>query len=350
MKNISSSNMFINVFLNELDSDRVALATGASYYLYNSDGTKELTTSNRNFGYYMNVPLNFDGYIYIPYTSMVLLDNYGNGNKTFNYEAVYGLYLETAVKFDDYQNYQVGEIQTLNGDTIKTVLSTSNLTSKNYTSKYIKDYNGDFINTTFNGEIEPEDTCIFNGSLNGSEISFKYTDADQLSSLRLTSQNINWSGEGFALRIKDLSKKVSYINIFINETDSDIALLKKDAPYTLYGKDGSTTEQTNNRGWGSYLILPASFDGYVYFPYSSFEYSRGTGDNKMTYSGIWGVYLETNTHYDFEQHFVLGSIEIKNGDNVTKVLDTSTITSSDYANYVIKSGNNDNINQSFYQE
>ncbi len=350
MKNISSSNMFINVFLNELDSDRVALATGASYYLYNSNGTKEIATSNRDFGYYMNVPLNFDGYIYIPYTSMVLLDNYGNGNKTFNYEAVYGLYLETSVKYDDYQNYQVGEIQTLNGDTINTVLSTSNLTSKNYTSKYIKDYNGGFINTTFNGEIEPEDTCIFNGSLNGSEISFKYTDADQLSSLRLTSQNINWSGEGFALRIKDLSKKVSYINIFINETDSDIALLKKDAPYTLYGKDGSTTEQTNNRGWGSYLILPASFDGYVYFPYSSFEYSRGTGDNKMTYSGIWGVYLETNTHYDFEQHFVLGSIEVKNGDNVTKVLDTSTITSGDYANYVIKSGNNDNINQSFYQE
>ena len=350
MKNISSSNMFINVFLNELDSDRVALATGASYYLYNSDGTKELTTSNRNYGYYMNVPLNFDGYIYIPYTSMVILDNYGNGNKTFNYEAVYGLYLETSVKFDDYQNYQVGEIQTLNGDIIKTVLSTSNLTSKNYNSKYIKDYNGDFINTTFNGEIEPEDTCIFNGSLNGSEISFKYTEADQLSALRLTSQNINWSGDGFALRIKDLSKKVSYINIFINETDTDIALLKKDAPYTLYGKDGSTTEQTNNRGWGSYLILPASFDGYVYFPYSSFEYSRGTGDNKMTYSGIWGVYLETNTHYDFEQHFVLGSIEIKNGDNVTKVLDTSTITSGDYANYVIKSGNNDNINQSFYQE
>lgn len=310
-----------------------------------------MATSGRTCGYYMLVPHGFDGYVYIPYESMELDPNYGGGNKSFNYSSVYGLYLETAVECDDYQIYEVGEVQVLNGDTITTVVSTSELTSRNYSSKYVKDFNGEYINTRFNGEEEPEETCIFSGSLTGSEISFNSTTVDQLSSLKLSAKNNNWAGDGFAIRMKELAGKLSYISMFINETDGDIACLKANAPYSLYNLDGTVTEGSNNRGWGSYLTLPANFDGYVYFPYSSFAYNRGAGDNNMTYTGIWGVYFEINTfinYGDFNQHFIIGSIEVKNGDTVTKVLDTTTLTNSDYTQYVEKAGNNENINQSFY--
>lgn len=350
IKNTCGAQMFINVYLNETDSDRVHLATGASFYLYDANG-KSMATSGRTWGYYMLVPHGFDGYVYIPYESMELDPNYGGGNKSFNYSSVYGLYLETAVECDDYQIYEVGEVQVLNGDSITTVVSTSDLTSRNYGSKYVKDFNGQYINTRFNGEEEPEETCIFSGSLTGSEISFNSTTVDQLSSLKLSAKNNNWAGDGFAIRMKELAGKLSYISMFINETDGDIACLKANAPYSLYNLDGTVTEGSNNRGWGSYLTLPANFDGYVYFPYSSFAYNRGAGDNNMTYTGIWGVYFEINTfinYGDFNQHFIIGSIEVKNGDTVTKVLDTTTLTNSDYTQYVEKAGNNENINQSFY--
>lgn len=350
IKNTCGAQMFINVYLNETDSDRVHLATGASFYLYDANG-KSMATSGRTCGYYMLVPHGFDGYVYIPYESMELDPNYGGGNKSFNYSSVYGLYLETAVECDDYQIYEVGEVQVLNGDTITTVVSTSDLTSRNYSSKYVKDFNGQYINTRFNGEEEPEETCIFSGSLTGSEISFNSSSVDQLSALKLSAKNNNWAGDGFAIRMKELAGKLSYISMFINETDGDIACLKANATYSLYNLDGTVTEGSNNRGWGSYLTLPANFDGYVYFPYSSFAYNRGAGDNNMTYTGIWGVYFEINTfinYGDFNQHFIIGSIEVKNGDTVTKVLDTTTLTNSDYTQYVEKAGNNENINQSFY--
>ena len=347
IKNTCGAQMFINVYLNETDSDRVHLATGASFYLYDANG-KSMATSGRTWGYYMLVPHGFDGYVYIPYESMELDPNYGGGNKSFNYSSVYGLYLETAVECDDYQIYEVGEVQVLNGDTITTVVSTSDLTSRNYSSKYVKDFNGEYINTRFNGEEEPEETCIFSGSLTGSQILMNYTSADQLSSLRLVGQSSNWAGDGFAVRIKNLSNQSTFIAMFINETDGDIACLKANATYTFYSLDGSVSEGVNNRGWGSYLTLPGSFDGYVYFPYSSFAYDRGAGDNNMTYTGIWGVYFEINTLYESYANFIMGSVEIKNGDTVTKVLDSSTLTSENYAQYLIKSGNNENINQSFY--
>lgn len=64
-----------------------------------------------------------------------------------------------------------------------------------------------------------------------------------------------------------------------------------------------------------------------------------------------GRIFEINTfinYGDFNQHFIICSIEVKNGDTVTKVLDTTTLTNSDYTQYVEKAGNNENINQSFY--
>ena len=351
IKNTSTANMFISVYLNETDSDRVALATGASYYLYHANGTKTMETSGRGWGNYINVPFEFDGYVYIPFTSMQLVAGFGSGNAQFNYSEVYGLYLESNTQWDSYHAYTLGELQVLNGNVISTVLSTSEFTSKNYTNSYVKDYNGENVVLEFNGEIEEESSSPFKGSLTGSEISFTATEADQLTSFRIVPQDADWSGDGFSIRIKNLTAIESPISIFVNETDSDIAVLKQGATYTLYGVDGTETEGSNNRGWGSYLMLPANFDGYVYFPYSSFEFSRTSfGDSSMNYGSIWGVYLETNTKYDAYQHFIIGSVEVKNGDTVKTVIDTSGFTADNFLTALEGAGNNENSTQVFYQE
>ncbi len=354
MKNLSSNaDSFINVFLNETDSDRVHLATGAQYYLYNlTTGKKTAATSGRGWGYYINLPGDFDGYVYIPYSSMELDTTYGAGDKKFNYQSVYGLYLETNPFYDTYQNYQIGEVQTLSKDTITTVLQTSELTSKTYSNHFVKDYNGTYINLAFNG-TDPiiENPCPFSGSLTGLNISFTNTEADQLSALRLIGQSADWSGDGIAIRFKNLSNAAdSFISIFLNETDSDVSELTAGAEYTYYYLDGTTAKGTNGRGWGSYIDLPANFDGYIYLPYTSFARTRGNGDGTMTYNSMWGLYLQTNTHYDSYQNFIIGSMEVMKGKDVRKVIDTTTLTSETIGNYITKDTNGDKINSTFYLE
>lgn len=360
MKNTCGSNMFINVYLNETDSDRVALATGASYYLYHANGRKEMTTSGRDRGNYVNIPYEFDGYVYIPYTSMsgTGFENFGTGDKKIDYSRVYGLYLETAVYkgYDAYQKYQIGEIQVLNGNTVTTVLSTDGLTSKTYTTKYIKDWCGQYINLEFNGTdpvVDPS-KLIYSGKLDGGmNATFVHTgeetDKEKVSYILVKGQTSTWGGEGFALRIKN-NTSLSNIVIYVDETDADRAQLKKDAPYTFIDLEGNELAASNNRGWGSYIILPENFDGYVYFPYSSFELGTKGGDGNLTFATVWGVYLGTNTYYDSYQNYVIGSVEVKNGDTVTKVLDSTTLTDDNYSSNYVKAALGENINISRYKE
>lgn len=357
IKNTCGSNMFINVYLNETDSDRVALATGASYYLYHANGRKEMTTSGRDRGNYVNIPYEFDGYVYIPYTSMsgTGFENFGTGDKKIDYSRVYGLYLETAVYkgYDAYQKYQIGEIQILNGNTVTTVLSTDGLTSKTYTTKYIKDWCGQYIKLEFNGTdpiVDPS-KLIYSGSLDGgATVTFNHTEnTTDVCDLLIKGQTNTWGGEGFALRIKN-NAALSYITIYVNETDADRAQLAKDAPYTFIDLEGNEIAASNNRGWGSYIILPENFDGYVYFPYSSFELGTKGGDGKLTFASVWGIYLETNTYYDNCQNYVVGSIEVKNGDTVTKVLDSTTLTDDNYSANYVRDYNGTNLNIAHYKE
>lgn len=357
MKNTCGSNMYINVYLNETDSDRVGLATGATYYLYHADGRKEMTNSGRGWGYYVLIPYDFDGYVYIPFTSMSSkgFESYGTGDKNFDYNKVYGVYLETAVykNYDHYQKYQVGEIQLLNGNTVTTVLSTDGLTSKTYTTKFIKDWCGQYIKLEFNGTdpvVDPS-KLIYSGSLNGgATITFNHTEnTTDVCDLLIKGQTNTWGGEGFALRIKN-NAALSYITIYVNETDADRAQLAKDAPYTFIDLEGNEIAASNNRGWGSYIILPENFDGYVYFPYSSFELGTKGGDGKLTFASVWGIYLETNTYYDNYQNYVVGSIEVKNGDTVTKVLDSTTLTDDNYSANYVRDYNGTNLNIARYKE
>ena len=360
MKNTCGSNMFINVYLNETDSDRVGLATGASYYLYHANGRKEMTTSGRDRGNYVNIPYEFDGYVYIPYTSMsgTGFENFGTGDKKIDYSRVYGLYLETAVYkgYDAYQKYQIGEIQVLNGNTVTTVLSTDGLTSKTFTTRFIKDIFGQYINLEFNGTdpvVDPS-KLIYSGKLDGGiNATFVHTgeeaDKEKVSYILVKGQITTWGGEGFALRIKN-NTTLSNIVIYVNETDADRAQLKKDAPYTFIDLEGNELAASNNRGWGSYIILPENFDGYVYFPYSSFELGTKGGDGNLTFDSVWGIYLGTNTYYDSYQNYVVGSVEVKNGDTVTKVLDSTTLTDDNYSSNYVKDTLGENINISRYKE
>lgn len=353
IKNNTSMNSYIGIFINETDSDRVSLNTGGTYYTYTLDGVKKATTSGRGWGHYINLEANFDGYIYIPYKSFAIDNTYGSGNKTFNYSSVYGMYFETAVleAYGDYnQNYTLGEFQVLSGSTIKTVLNNTKTTSANFTQKYTQDYNGDHINLAFNGEISEGNKLPFSGTLNGGvNVTFNHDTTDGLATMLVKGQTASWSGDGVILRIKNNTGE-SFVDFRINETDSDRARIKVNGEFTLYDLEGNETIRSSGRDWNSYIYLPANFDGYIYIPYSILEYENGGGDGKLTFASVWGIYLGTSKQYDSYQNYTLGSVIIKNGDTYTTILDPEKLTDSNYSQNYGKDINADYINISRYTE
>lgn len=353
IKNNTSMNSYIGIFINETDSDRVSLNTGGTYYTYTLDGVKKATTSGRGWGHYINLEANFDGYIYIPYKSFAIDNTYGSGNKTFNYSSVYGMYFETAVleAYGDYnQNYTLGEFQVLSGSTIKTVLNNTKTTSANFTQKYTQDYNGDHINLAFNGEISEGNKLPFSGTLNGGvNVTFNHDTTDGLATMLVKGQTASWSGDGVILSIKNNTGE-SFVDFRINETDSDRAKIKVNGEFTLYDLEGNETVRSSGRDWNSYIYLPANFDGYIYIPYSILEYENGGGDGNLTFASVWGIYLGTSKQYDSYQNYTLGSIIIKNGDTYTTVLDPEKLTDSNYSQNYGKDINADYINISRYTE
>lgn len=92
------------------------------------------------------MPASFDGYIYVPYSGMQILDGYGNGNKTMNYSSIYAIYLEVNTYYDAFSNFSIGGVEILKDGKSQMVLDPSKLNDLTYANYYSKDYNGEYIN------------------------------------------------------------------------------------------------------------------------------------------------------------------------------------------------------------
>lgn len=116
----------------------------------------------------------------------------------------------------------------------------------------------------------------------GVKVSYSNSNTDLRATLLLKPNVTNdFSGEGISFRIKNhiTSGNGSPLFIFLNETDSDRvqAGIGKLNNYYLYSLDG-TKESKNYREGDKAIILPASFDGYIYLPYQSFGLVNGYGN------------------------------------------------------------------------
>lgn len=184
----------------------------------------------------------------------------------------------------------------------------------------------------------------------GVKVSYTSASTDTRSTLLLKPTETNdFSGDGVAIRIKNhiTSGDGSPMFIFMNETDSDRvqAGIGASDSYVLYDLDGNQTVKQYRNGDDA-IILPASFDGYIYLPYLSFGFvsGYGSGDGSFDYSHVFGIYLEVNTYYDAFSVFSLGGIEKLSGSVSTTLLDPSTLSDYTYSNYYCKDYNGSFIN------
>lgn len=177
------SPMFL--YINETDSDRVAAKPGESYYLYSLDGA-ENQVAFRDGDNAIVLPASFDGYIYVPYSGMQILDGYGNGNKTMNYSSIYAIYLEVNTYYDAFSNFSIGGVEILKDGKSQMVLDPSKLNDLTYANYYSKDYNGEYINISHksvgSGEVSSDidfDKLSLSKNLDkGLQLSYKCAESD----------------------------------------------------------------------------------------------------------------------------------------------------------------------------
>lgn len=152
--------------------------------------------------------------------------------------------------------------------------------------------------------------------------------------------NADYSGTGIFIRMKNYTTIETPITFKINSTNGVLVGPTTGVDQTYFDASGNATTGSTARGWGNYLMLPASFDGFVYMNYSS-QMSKigGTGDFDPAH--IWRIYVEYSGHYDAYADFAIGDIFT----DTKRVLDTSELSESDFATTFISQTANQTITQ-----
>lgn len=179
--------------------------------------------------------------------------------------------------------------------------------------------------------------AITKGDLNGgceAKLSSTTTDIASTFVLKLNGK-YDLSGDGLYIRMKNKTAKDTPIMFFMNARNGHRVSLKASA--TMYKYDANMENKTalTTREFGSYIMLPAKFDGTLFIPYTIFEdYANWAGNTgtTMTYNDVYALYFACSTQYDSYANFQIGDVYSDNG----IAYDGSEVAEGDFSNYFAK--------------
>ena len=144
------------------------------------------------------------------------------------------------------------------------------------------------------------------------------------------SGNGSLAGNGVYFRIKNYTAIDTPLTIKLNSTNGVGIAPKTSVKQTYFDADGNPVDGIAARGWGNYMMLPASFDGFIYMNYAE-QMTKIFGDGDFDPSSIWRIYVEYSGSYDSYASFAIGDIYT----DQVQSLDTSAITEENFSNYFI---------------
>jgi hypothetical protein len=156
-------------------------------------------------------------------------------------------------------------------------------------------------------------TFVPTGNLGyAARVNFVASDADQTSTLRVTPTKQDYSGDGLYLRMRNYTVTETPISLMLLDTSNHAVAPTASAAFYTYDAEGANKTERAFRSFGTYLLLPSNFDGFVYLPYASLSdlagWSGNTSGSTMTYSAVYSVYFSVNTKYDSYASFAVGSL------------------------------------------
>ncbi len=318
--------------MNGTNGHRVSASKNtANYTLFDANGANPTSrTSGRDWDSYIVLPANFDGFVYMEYGSELISDDTGkwpgNAGTEMTYNSVFALYFTAT-------NYYEGFIDLSIGDVFSdehAALDVSTLSDEAFGSIFVKDQNADKVNIArlekTLTDFQPE------GDLKGgADLSVTHTDDDLGAYFRFqlpaTKQDITG---GVYMRVKNNTGKITPVQFYVNCTNNHRLMLPTNADIYTLDANGENKTALKTREFGSYLMIPANFDGFLYIPNevlvtdTSWAGSAGTS---ATLNSIFAFYFGISTKYDSYANFSIGDIMTP----TTVLYDGSEVAADDFA-------------------
>ncbi len=338
-----SNPSYIDFDINGTNGHRVAPIVNAPLYTYNTAGENKQTVNCRDFGRYITIPVGFDGYLYIPYTSLESLPATewpNNANTEMTYNSVFALYLTVDTFYDSWINITIGDIFTINHK----VFDGSEITAEDFPSIVTNDNNNiatitqekgfkpsvpefDYNTPTYAGDVE-----------NGAKLTFSQSTNDILSVVKIVPTITDYSGvQAFVFRMYNIMGDYPF---HFNVVDADGA--RQALGGTNFGKvyfkpvDGNVIA---NR-WGGNPITtftPSPFDGWCIIPVKTLNNAVAIDFTRISHFEI-----KVATFYDYNFANVFGDTGVIDAEgNYVSTLDVSELTDDQFAKTFVKGDNAD---------
>ena len=321
MKNFTGTDTPITMKFNSTNGTAVGPATGVNHTYYDANGVETTGIAARGWGNYLMLPANFDGFIYMNYSTQ-MSKIYGDAD--FDPAHMWRVYIEYSGFYDAYADFAIGDIFT---DT-KRVLDTSELSASDFPTWFYNQTGAVQEITQLEKAPEP---YVPGGDLYGAAritaVATAGSDTGYVTELNAGGAgNGDFTGTGVYLRMKNYTSTDTPITMKFNSTNGVAFGPATGVDQTYYDANLEPTTGIAARGWGNYLMLPANFDGFIYMDYST-QMSRIFGEGDFNPSSMWRVYIEYSGFYDAYADFAIGDVFT----DVKSVVDGSELDATAFA-------------------
>lgn len=284
MKNYTSTDTPLTFKLNSTNGTIIAPTTSVKQTYYDTNGNEVTGINPRGWGNYLMLPANFDGFVYMNYTSQM---SRIVGGADFDASHIWRIYIEYSGSYDSYADYAIGDIFTDE----KLVLDTSELDDAAFATTFINQC-PNYQSITQNARAE-DTTFIPKGDLLGG---VHASQSGYGGFMVKFGEPKDLSDGGVCFRLKNNLPTTSWVMAHIaSDWFGNRAINLANAKFYRYNANGTgETEYTINE-WG-YFEVPGNFDGFIYIPNSSFVGDTTWAGADYHSNTAIALYLEADTY------------------------------------------------------
>lgn len=273
IKNNTGIDTPLTVKINSTNTAIIAPTTNVKQTYYNVSGQEVDGVAPRSWGNYMMLPANFDGFIYMNYTTQ--MSKIAGGENNFNPASIWRIYVDINGFYDSYANFIIGDIFT----NLKKPLDTSELDSTAFAATFINQH-PDYLTIT---QLPRADVFVPEGSLDGG---FESTQVGY-GGFMIKTNEANLSDGGVFVRIANVSAgafdAMIHVasNYFVNRS-----VTEGGKSVTLYDAQGLNPTPVTMNEWG-YFTIPKDFDGFVNVTKDAMKVDWADGVDMTSVSAVY---------------------------------------------------------------
>ena len=277
MRNNTGTDTPITMKFNSTNTAIFGPKTNVAQTYYDLNLNEVTGCAPRDWGNYLMLPANFNGYVYMDYETQL---GYIQGATTFAPSSMWRVYIEYSGHYDAYADFEIGDIFTDE----RTVLDGSELDAAGFAATWINQ-TGDVQSITQNpraAEFVPEGDL--NGGVHGSQAAYG-------GFMIKSSTLVDLSTGALYMRIKNNEAVERWPMVHVaSDWFSLRVITAENQVIKYYNASGEYQNQGVVNQWG-YFALPASFDGFISIAWEGFANDWGT---EFSATKVCAVYYESD--------------------------------------------------------